>query len=177
MVADGYLSRGAITFGPHFMDKSFVYGPALIEANDLEGGKTVDDADEEGGNRWPCVVISEDVAARNRKMAKDFYAEPERSALVRELLLDEDNVVFVNQLGIWVEEEDNERRLEYGLTEMRATILGKLDELTTGGRVWEKWRWLADYHDFVLTGFGLDEPAFTVGLEPHFSFASFSETL
>jgi hypothetical protein len=32
MLDGGYLSRGAITFGPHFMDKSFVYGPALIEA-------------------------------------------------------------------------------------------------------------------------------------------------
>ena len=177
MLADGYLSRGAITFGRHFMDKSFVYGPALIEASDLEGGKTVDDAQGEGENRWPCVVVSEDVAARNRKMAKAFYAEPEHSALVRELLLDEDNVAFVNQLGIWIEEEDNERMLEYGLTEMRATILGKLEEFPSGGRVWEKWRWLADYHDFVLNGFGLDKPAFTVGLEPRFSFTSFSETL
>lgn len=177
MMADGYLSRGAITFGPHFMDKSFVYGPALIEANDLEGAKNVDDPDGEDGSRWPCVVVSEDVAARNRKMAKDFYAEPEHSALVRELLLDEDNVAFVNQLGIWIEEEDDERMLGYGLAEIRATILAKLEEFPPGDRVWEKWRWLADYHDFVLAGFGLDEPEFTIGVEPHFSFTSFAETL
>jgi len=177
MLADGYLSRGAITFGLHFMDKSFVYGPALIEASDLEGGKTVDDADSEGENRWPCVVVSEDVAARNRKMAKAFYAEPEHSALVRELLFDEDNVAFVNQLGIWIEEEEDDQTLEYGLTNMRTTILGKLNEFPSGDRVWEKWRWLADYHDFVLAGFGLDEPEFTVRLEPRFSFTRFAETL
>lgn len=177
MLDGGYLSRGAITFGPHFMDKSFVYGPALIEANDLEGAKSVDDPDGRDGNRWPCVVVSEGVAARNRKMAKDFYADPERSGLIRELLLDEDDVAFVNQLGIWIEEEDDERRLVYGLKEMRGTILAKLEEFSAGSRVWEKWRWLADYQDFVLTGFGLDEPAFTVGLEPQFSFTSFAETL
>jgi hypothetical protein len=177
MVDAGYLSRGAIAFGPHFMDKSFVYGPALIEASDLESGKDVTVSEGAGGNRWPYVIVSDDVAERNRRMAKAFYAEPQHSALVRELLLDEDNVAFVNQLGIWIEEEDDDQMLEYGLTEMRATILGKLDEFASQPRVWEKWRWLANYHDFVLSGFGMDEPVFTVGLEPRFSFRNFAETL
>jgi hypothetical protein len=140
MLDSGYLSRGAISFGPHFMDRSFVYGPALIEANDLEGGKNVDDPDGGDGNRWPCVVVSDGIAARNRKMAKDFYAYPERSGLIRELLLDENGVAFVNQLGIWIEEEDDERMLVYGLKEMRETILAKLEEFPLGSRVWEKWR-------------------------------------
>jgi hypothetical protein len=65
MLDSGYLSRGAISFGPHFMDRSFVYGPALIEANDLEGGKNVDDPDGGDGNRWPCVVVSDGIAARS----------------------------------------------------------------------------------------------------------------
>jgi hypothetical protein len=175
MVDAGYLSRGAITFGPHFMDRSFVFGPALIEANDLESGKPGDGG--KGVNRWPYVIVSDDVAKRNRGMAKAFYAEPKHSGLIRELLIDEDDVTFVNQLGIWIEEEDDERMFEGILPEMRARIMGKLNELESGGRVWEKWRWLADYHDYVLTDFGLDDPRFTVGLEPRFSFRNFAETL
>jgi hypothetical protein len=32
----GFLGRGAITVGPHYMDERFVFGPALIEAVKLE---------------------------------------------------------------------------------------------------------------------------------------------
>jgi hypothetical protein len=177
MIDAGYLSRGAITYGPHFMDKSFVYGPALIEAHGLESGEGLADGDCVEGNRWPYVIVSDGVADLNRAMAKAFNAEPEHSPLVRELLVDEDNVTFVNQLGIWIEEEDDERMLERILPEMRTMIMSKLEQLEPEGRVWEKWRWLSDYHDYVLTGFGLDDSSFTVGLEPRFSFKKFAESL
>ena len=93
----GYLSRGAITFGEHYMDERFVFGPALIEAVEIEES-----------TKWPRVALSDEAAELNREAVRRYYGDPDASPQARELVVDDhDAVVFVDHLGVWLTEEDD----------------------------------------------------------------------
>lgn len=51
----GYIGRGAITLGPHHMQKRMAFGPALTEAVKLEKS-----------TRWPRVALTPQAADFNR---------------------------------------------------------------------------------------------------------------
>lgn len=60
----GFLGRGSITLGAHYMDEKLVFGPALIEAAKLEKSA-----------RWPRVVLS-DAAINSELRQSRSYAHP-----------------------------------------------------------------------------------------------------
>lgn len=169
VLREGYLSRGAISFGMHYMDETFVFGPALIEAHELE--------EDKGGRRWPCVAVTDDVAELAREMAHRYYSDPKESPFARELTIDEQGKVFVDQLGIWLGEETHQSVIDAWVPQYRDLIREKLKELPPGDRVWHKWRWLADYHDYTLRRHGQNRRKFVTGLRAEHKFTSFADTL
>ena len=163
----GYLSRGAVTFGPHYMDDTFVFGPALIEAVGLEK--------DHAGPGWPCVTVSETAANMARNLGSDHWGSVADSPFASDLKVDEQARVFVDQLGIWLDEEDEPDIVEYWMPRYKELILRRLAEFEENSRVWRKWRWLADYHDYTLAGRGVEEPEFVIGLDPVNQFAPFTD--
>jgi len=140
MLDAGFLARGAITFGPHYMDESFVFGPALTEAAVLEDTTT-----------WPRVVLSAEAVELSRTMAEAWYAEPRLSVHGRILACDKHGSVFVDHLGVWLEEEDDWELAQYALGRHKQTIEASLGTLKRGSAAWEKWKWLADFHNYSMT--------------------------
>jgi hypothetical protein len=162
----GFLGRGAITFGDHYMDENFVFGPALIEAVELEK-KAI----------WPRVVLGEDAVQAELKHSR-YYSHSLQSAQNHCLIRDEEGNVFVDQLGIYISEEDDERSLDHFLSLHREAIRNGLESHAQESKVWLKWRWLADYQNHALKA-GLREPeAYLVKVpEQRYLFADFLDPL
>lgn len=169
LLRHGFLARGGMSFGKVYMDPTFVFGPALIEAHTIQ-----EDAD---GPALPCVTVSIEVAQYCSALARGFYATPETSPFASELAVDGDTrTVFVDHLGIWIDEEDDIRVLEHALPWYKQTIRRQLRELPSG-RARNKWRWLADYHDWALRSRGWNRREYVTGLGAQHSFTSFGDVL
>jgi hypothetical protein len=158
-----------MSFGKVYMDPTFVFGPALIEANSIQ---------KDGrGPGLPCVSVSTEVAQYCSTLARSFYAQPGNSPFASELVVDDETLtVFVDHLGIWLDEEDDIRVPEYLLPRYKKTIRNQLRELPLG-RARDKWRWLADYHDWALRSRGWNRRSYVTGLRAEHSFTSFGDVI
>jgi hypothetical protein len=141
----GFLGRGAITFGDHYMDENFVFGPALIEAVELEKEAI-----------WPRVVLGEDAVQAEVEHSR-YYSNSLQSVQNSCLIRDEEGNIFVDQLGIYISEEDDERSLDHFLNLHKEATCNGLASNARESEVWLKWRWLADYQNHALKA-GLREP-------------------
>ena len=165
MLDAGFLGRGGMAFGPHYMQEQLVFGPALIDSVDLEKE-----------TRWPRVALPPEAAERNREVVRTYYSDPEDSPHADQYLVDEeDNAVFVDPLGGWLAEEDDENVANQLLSRQRGVVEAALARET--GEVFRKWKWLADMHNHVLNR----TPAFHASRidagAPQHSFRSFISTL
>jgi hypothetical protein len=134
----GFLGRGALTFGEHYMEERFVYGPALIEAVNLEKAA-----------RWPRVVLGE-TAIKLERHHSTYYANGLQSSQNSCLVRDEDGIVFVDHLGIYIDEEHDPDALDHYLKLYRQATIDGLGRHSRYSEPWLKWRWLADYQNHAL---------------------------
>ncbi|MUL78920.1 hypothetical protein [Mycolicibacterium sp. CBMA 226] len=160
-----FLGRGGIAFGLHHMQDQLVYGPALIDAVDLEKE-----------TRWPRVALTPEAAEHNREVVRAYYADPQDSPHAEQYLVDEeDNAVFVDPLGAWLSEEDDESVANQLLHRQRGIIESALARET--GEPYRKWKWLADMHNHVLGRLPLFHPHRIDAGAPQHSFRSFISTV
>jgi hypothetical protein len=161
---EGFIGRGAITFGPHYMDERFVFGKALVEAVEIEK-HTV----------WPRVTLSP-TAIDMEHVHSGFYGNTLSSEQSRCLLRDEKGVVFVDCLGIVIDEEDDLEVRDYHLGRLRESTMRSLARLPRDSREWEKWRWIGDYQNHALKSrLGDPEPFLVHEENDPFRFASFND--
>lgn len=149
----GFLGRGAITVGEHYMDERFVFGPALIEAVDMEKAA-----------RWPRVTVSPD-ALRFERHHSRAYAQKLQSVQSRCLTLDEEGVAFIDHLGIYIDEEDDPESLEHFLRRHQAATEEGLRANERDSPAWEKWRWLGEYQNHALVSRLVDPDRFLVSID------------
>jgi len=163
---EGFLGRGAITFGPHYMDKGFVYGPALIEAAHIE--RTT---------RWPRIALGAS-AVDIELIHSGYYGNTLSSVQARCLIRDEEETVFVDCLGIYLDEEDDWDARDRHLRRLREATTNALATLPRYSEPWLKWRWLADYQDYALKSRHPDPDAFLVPSDgERVAFTSFNDPL
>lgn len=129
-VKNGFLIRGAIAYGKHYLDDDSVYSEALIRAYKLERDHV----------RFPRVVVEGDLI--------DWYSNDpctnisEKARIVSTLLRDRDGQVFID----YFEPDDAERHLQV------------IEERASGGlsaSVVEKFQWLAAYHNHKCSELGI----------------------
>jgi hypothetical protein len=143
----GLPARGAIARGEFFADPTFIYGAALDRAYRLESTRSV----------FPrCVLDEASVAtAYDGLVAEDGGARG--SAWRRYLMVDPEGVVFVDYLGIAAEDPAGHGLvLDEVLTahaDLIRTMLARYDGVVA---VESKYRWLAAYHNYIVSG-GLPE--------------------
>jgi hypothetical protein len=164
----GFLGRGGIAFGEHHMQPQLAFGPALIDAVELEEHK------DEG--RPPRVELTPNAAELNREVMRKFYSDPNESPQANLFLVDQQgDVVFVNHLGAWLDEEEDADLAADRLIQQRNIIQDALRRKT--GNVLNKWKWLADMHNHVLSQLpGFHDLRIDAG-DPQHSFRSFISTL
>jgi hypothetical protein len=155
----GFLSRGGIAFGDIHMSESFAFGPALIEAHEIE--------QRMGG---PRVGLSVDAVAEARKAAV-AYADP-RQAFGEELMLDHQGTAFVDYLGYsWTDDPDEFVRIDAAAAH-RKVVADSLVQIPASASWRSKWEWAAEYHDFVCARYWSKDTSLQIG-QTQPSFRSF----
>jgi hypothetical protein len=129
----GYFLRGAITLGPCHFHEGILFGPALVEAVNLEQAAAVD----------PRIVLSPDAIETLRDgRGPDVGSEP--------VLIDEDGLAFVSYLHAIY--EDPKAAKPASLAKHAKVVIKKLGANRADLPRWRKYRWAAEYHDhFVST--------------------------
>lgn len=140
----GFYARGSIAVGDIFMDDSLVFGPGLIEAYDLESKKAV----------YPRVILSKQ-AVKLARTHLASYSDSKFSPHHLLILWASDGTFFLNYLGYLFQGEDGSV-IYAELAKHRDGILENLERHRASPIVWEKYRWLANYHDFICNEFRED---------------------
>jgi hypothetical protein len=131
LAARNRFLRGAIALGDLYMDDRLVTGQALVDAVDLEESVAV----------YPRVVLSGACVALALADVEGWFWNDQ-------LLVDADGQVIVNYLTA-IADDEIPGEVEAGLAAHRRAIETKLSEFATAGRIREKYRWVADYHNYV----------------------------
>jgi hypothetical protein len=136
MACNGFFVRGGLAVGPLFIDETSVYGTALLEAYELESKIAVN----------PVVVLSDEAM----KLVSQHltYYHGEKAPHVRELLRGPDGRYFINYLTEAIFETGGGEKLSGKLMRQhRDAIISELKAHRKKPRVFEKFAWLAAYHN------------------------------
>jgi hypothetical protein len=129
LAAAGFFVRGALTLGEAHLEDALLFGPALVEAYDLERKAAVN----------PRILLSPTaVTAMKEAMAKEGQEEGGY------LRVEQDGTVFIDYLDILIDDPENPVPFLEGHREM---VRAQLVETRGDARKWDKYRWVADYHD------------------------------
>lgn len=151
----GQFMRGGVAVGNLYIDDRLATGPALVDAAILEEEIAI----------YPRVVLSD---ACVELIVEDLATcvKQQMPSWDDLLLVDADGVVFLNYLtsisqdDLFFYEEDEEEdsmdELEAGLMAHRYAVEEKLRKFAAPSRIREKYRWVADYHDYVCAEFLAD---------------------
>lgn len=137
--------RGGVAVGLLYIDDSYVAGPALVDAVDLE----------EKIASGPRVLLSEASAQLalthlRHHTGGDAYGDPYN----RYVLQDADGRLFVNYLGAAAEDEPYiEGAVEDALARHRAAVLARAKAAPADPKIAAKYQWLSGYHDWVCSQF------------------------
>ncbi|WP_421353344.1 hypothetical protein [Aeromonas veronii] len=138
MALNGYFIRGGLSVGKLFIDDSMIYGKALLDAYNLESKIASD----------PKVVIS-DEAFEIFKTHTRYYANPEYSPQNSDIVVDADKRGFINYLQALILEDNDGEVIDPGMLILhKEKILEALNNNITNVKVWYKYHWLCDYHNY-----------------------------
>jgi hypothetical protein len=135
LAISGFLARGGISFGEIHMAPHVAFGPALIEAVDLEKSASS-----------PRVLLSDYAVELQKKVMKSWLVSAPQE---REMAIDEDGLVFVDYLNFWIDEEDDERLFRHFSKRHAERIADALTEHAQDTPVRAKYEWLATYHNWA----------------------------
>jgi hypothetical protein len=143
LLHDGFFARGGITFGRFYADAELVYGPALNRAVALEHERA----------KYPRVVLDEASVRIARRSLITAEASSAGSPWRRQLWQDGDDIAFVNYLGNLEYFEETADEWQAYLRLHSDLIVDNLTFYDGHTRVYDKYRWLASYHDAFLATF------------------------
>jgi hypothetical protein len=130
LAISGFFIRGAMTVGQAHLRDSLLYGPALVEAYELEQTQAVN----------PRIVLSKEAINCMRDAMNDRDVEEEPPFLMRE----QDGTVFVDYLDVISEDVEDPA---VGLRLHKDRVEAELAKHVGDARRWEKYRWVAEYHN------------------------------
>ena len=140
MVLADFFIRGAWSVGQFYMDNLIVYGYPLIEAYRLESQKAIN----------PRIIFSEDMKSTIKRYLS-YYAKGFSAPLRAHLLKDIDGELFVNYLfAIY---RDNENPDYSALLKHKNVIEARLNKHKANPKVFPKYVWSAEYHNFFCQKF------------------------
>jgi hypothetical protein len=136
MALEGYFVRGAFVRGELYLDDRIVFGNAILDAFDLENKVARD----------PIIILSDEVLDDVIKQLK-FYRIPENSPQYDSVLIDSDNVAFINYLT-----NVHQEYLHWDAIELHKKVVEeKLVKHINTPTIWNKYRWVASYHNWFCS--------------------------
>lgn len=137
MALHGFFIRGGLSIGDLFVDENSVYGPALLEAYNLESKTAVN----------PIIVLSDDVMALVRHHLT-FYAG-DFAPQHRSVLVSPDGRFFINYLDECIVDAGDSEDVDWSsLSTHKTNIETALAEHRSAPAIFNKYSWLAAYHNY-----------------------------
>lgn len=142
LALEGMFVRGGITTGLHYMDDDIVFGPALIEAYNLESKEA----------NVPRVILSESAVELVHDHVK-YYSKDFESPQERDLLIDSDGNWFINYLEASIIDYSEESYVEAieCLKKHKMIVENKLDCYKNNSKIFSKFLWVANYHNYFCS--------------------------
>lgn len=140
LALNGQLIRGGIDIGTAYIDDTQVLGPPILKAHELEAKEAV----------VPRVLLSRAASAYAQviSLAEQNVSE---SVFANCLAADGDGHTFVNYLDFAEELTEGTAETRVQILENHATqIEAGLRSNAGWSRVFEKWRWVAEYHNWFV---------------------------
>jgi len=151
LTLEGFFVRGGLGFGKFHHHDGLAFGRALVDAVELESKHAI----------HPRVILDR-APERYQREAMAGYAIPETAPQSSLLICDGDGRTFVNYLGVLFDEPDDPRGQ---LIAHRLLVSARLREHSSDRRLWEKYRWVAEYHNEVVAAQLPGEPDLLIEAE------------
>lgn len=139
LALQGWFVRGGVSVGPFQIDDLSVMGPPLIESYTLESATARD----------PRIVLSESAKNHLRSFMK-FYGDFPSAPQNRMVLVDTDGYAFIDYLGCGFWREDGYVVGLETVERHKLQVESALERFSGEPAIWGKYRWIAQYHDFVV---------------------------
>lgn len=137
LIGQGFFARGGLAIGQFHIHNGLIFGPALVGAYELESTHAV----------HPRVILDRD-AERCQREGLDPAVPPEAQTQATLLHCDDDGWTFINYLGVLFDEPDDPRPR---LVAHRDILINRLAAHSGRRRLWEKYRWAAEYHNSIVS--------------------------
>lgn len=135
--------RGAISISNLYMDENIVLGPAIIESYKLESEKAIN----------PRIVLSEDVVNAVKEHI-NYYSAHKSSPQFTEYLIDIDGFCFVNYLySIFFHSKPPVKKMKTEIGAHQQVIIENLKEHANNFKLFNKYSWVANYHNYFCQTF------------------------
>ena len=139
LALEGFYVRGGIAVGPAYVDENVVFGPALIEAHDIEQERAV----------FPRIVLSDGAREYVKKHVSYYAGGATAAPHNNELLVDDDGEWFVNYVDAARGDNDPDLLPDYErfVIKHRDSAVEQIE--TSRGNRWvlDKSRWVGRYHN------------------------------
>jgi hypothetical protein len=137
LACHGFFCRGGVAFGWHYMDPGLAFGPAVLEAVELEKRAAM----------TPRVALTELVGDLEKKHMGYYFNGP-HAPQRRLLLTDPAGRSFVSYLDVLFAEADDDWQALSELKKHQQAVSEKLDEFNGDPAIGPKYRWVASYHNW-----------------------------
>lgn len=138
---EGLFVRGGISVGDFYINEDIVFGPALLDAHNTESNLAC----------YPRIVLDDKTVNKLQKYIKYYECDPQRN----KILIDSDGQWFLNYLNTifkYYTECTNEyefEKVQIGLLHRhKIKIEEMLSKYEKNIRVWNKFVWTANYHNY-----------------------------
>ena len=147
LAMEGFLLRGGVAIGDHYMDEDIVFGDALIDAiaEDKNGGP-------------PRISLTPSTIEIVRRQMGFYGNDPRSTPQYEDLLEDADGTIFLNYLGEAFSVFPEGGILFELIEGHRRNIVKGLKEYQGYPDVRAKYEWAARYHNFVCKEFAERHP-------------------
>lgn len=141
LALEGLFVRGGVSVGDFYINEDIVFGPALLDAHHIESTVAC----------YPRIILDEKTVERVQKYINYYDVAPQKG----KILIDSDGQWFLNYLSTifkYYTECNNEyefERVQFGLLlKHKQKIEELLFEYKEDIRVWDKYVWTANYHNY-----------------------------
>ncbi len=138
---DGLFVRGGISVGDFYINDDIVFGPALLDAHYTESALAC----------YPRIVLDEKTANKLKKYMSDYDSSTQHS----KILVDSDGQLFLNYLNTifkYYTKCNNEYEFEIIKINLLFRHKMKIEEMLNlhkeNIKVWDKYVWIANYHNY-----------------------------
>lgn len=150
LALEGLFVRGGISVGNFYINDDIVFGPALLDAHNTESILAC----------YPRIILDDKTVKKLQKYINYYDVAPQNNMI----LIDNDGQWFLNYLNTifkYYTECNNEYEFERIQLELLIRHRDKIEEMLLihkkNTKVWDKYVWTANYHNYFCDLYFPDE--------------------